>query len=47
MLIDLNKPTAVYDLKTGWAYITIYQGNAYGAYLPVGTPLAVIRPKGR
>jgi len=28
---------AVYDLKTGWSYISRSQANAYGANLPAGT----------
>lgn len=40
-------PLAVYDLKTGWAYMSIGQAKAYGANLPPGTPFSVIRPDGR
>ncbi|MGJ7503204.1 RHS repeat-associated core domain-containing protein [Variovorax sp. ZT5P49] len=43
----LNAPTAVYDLKTGWAYMSIGQAKAYGANLPAGTPFTTIRPAGR
>ncbi|HEY4091632.1 MAG TPA: RHS repeat-associated core domain-containing protein [Luteibacter sp.] len=39
-----QQPIAVFDLKTGRAYITISQGNAYGANLPVGTPISEIHP---
>jgi hypothetical protein len=35
---------AVFDLKTDRAYITISRGNAYGANLPVGTPISEIHP---
>ena len=44
---SLAAPTAAYDLKTGWAYMSIGQAKAYGANLPSGTPFAIIRPKGR
>ncbi|MFN4329268.1 MAG: RHS repeat-associated core domain-containing protein [Limnobacter sp.] len=44
---SLAAPTAVYDLKTGWAYMSIGQAKAYGANLPPGTPFTIIRPKGR
>jgi hypothetical protein len=44
---SLAAPTAVYDLKTGWAYMSIGQAKAYGANLPTGTPFTIIRPKGR
>ncbi|NII53786.1 RHS repeat-associated core domain-containing protein [Luteibacter sp. SG786] len=40
-------PIAVYDLKTGWGYISRFQANAYGANLPVGTVIAPIYPVGR
>lgn len=40
-------PIAVYDLKTGWGYISGSQANAYGANLPVGTIIAPIYPVGR
>jgi hypothetical protein len=40
-------PIAAYDLKTGWAYMSIRQAKAYGANLPAGTPFAIIRPTGR
>jgi len=40
-------PIAVYDLKTGWGYISRAQANAYGANLPVGTVVAPIYPVGR
>ncbi|MDQ1117929.1 MULTISPECIES: RHS repeat-associated core domain-containing protein [Pseudoxanthomonas] len=40
-------PTAVYDLKTGWAYISQGQAQAYYQNLPPGTPILVIRPDGR
>lgn len=43
----LAVPTAAYDLKTGWAYMSIGQAKAYGANLPAGTPFAIIRPTGR
>lgn len=43
----VQKPTNVYDLKTGWAYITYGQAKAYGANLPPGTSFSEIRPDGR
>jgi len=43
----IDHPIAVYDLKTGWAYITVRQGNAYGNNLPQGTIISEIRPEGR
>ena len=43
----VQRPIAAYDLKTGWAYITTGQANAYGENLPAGTPISVIRPDGR
>jgi len=43
----VNAPLAVFDLKTGWAYLSIGQAKAYGANLPPGTPFSVIRPEGR
>jgi RHS repeat-associated protein len=43
----IRQPFAVYDLKTGRAYITIRQANAYGANLPTGTPISEIYPDGR
>jgi hypothetical protein len=43
----VDKPIAVYDLKTGWAHMSIGQAKAYGANLPPGTPFAIIRPKDR
>ena len=43
----LAAPTAAYDLKTGWSYMSVGQAKAYGANLPSGTPFAIIRPAGR
>ena len=43
----VNAPLAVFDLKTGWGYMSIRQAKAYGANLPPGTPFSVIRPEGR
>jgi RHS repeat-associated protein len=43
----LNKPLNVYDLKTGWAYLSYGQAKAYGTNLPSLTPFSVIRPDGR
>ncbi|WP_260477038.1 RHS repeat-associated core domain-containing protein, partial [Stenotrophomonas sp. 278] len=43
----VNAPTAVYDLKTGWGYISIGQFDAYGQNLPPDTPIHVLRPEGR
>jgi RHS repeat-associated protein len=42
----LDAPTAVYDLKTGWAYISRGQLNGYGDNLPPGSVIKVIRPSG-
>jgi RHS repeat-associated protein len=47
VLGPLLKPVVVYDLKTGWAYITRGQGQAYGVNLPPGTPFSEIHPEGR
>jgi RHS repeat-associated protein len=43
----IDRPIVVYDLKTGWAYISVSQGNAYGNNLPSGTIIGEIRPDGR
>jgi RHS repeat-associated protein len=43
----LDAPINVYDLKTGWAYLSYGQAQAYGANLPPLTPFSVIRPDGR
>lgn len=40
-------PIAVYDLKTGWAYMTWGQFESYAENLPIDTPITVIRPRGR
>lgn len=47
VLGPVNKPIVVYDLKTGWAYISYGQAQAYGANLPPGTPFSEVRPDGR
>ncbi len=44
---QLSAPTVVYDLKTGWGYISQGQAQAYYQNLPPGTPILVIRPDGR
>jgi len=47
VLGPIDHPIAIYDLKTGWAYITVSQGNAYGNNLPPGTIIGEVRPEGR
>lgn len=42
----VSKPLNVYDLKTGWAYLSYGQAKAYGANLPPLTTFSVIRPDG-
>jgi len=43
----LSNPIVIYDLKTGWAYISLSQGNAYGNNVPPGAIISEIRPAGR
>ncbi|MDN8654501.1 RHS repeat-associated core domain-containing protein [Stenotrophomonas indicatrix] len=43
----IGSPTMVFDLKTGWAYLSWGQFQKYGKNLPAGTPVGVIRPEGR
>ncbi|MBB5940554.1 RHS repeat-associated protein [Xanthomonas arboricola] len=42
----IDRPKVVFDLKTGLAYLTWGQFNAYGKNLPLNTPVSVIRPEG-
>ncbi|MDA8449214.1 hypothetical protein M4R23_07295 [Acidovorax sp. GBBC 3332] len=42
----IDRPKVVFDLKTGLAYLTWGQFNAYGKNLPPNTPVSVIRPEG-
>jgi RHS repeat-associated protein len=41
---NLTSPLIVFDLKTGWAYMSISQAREYGANLPKGTPFSILRP---
>jgi hypothetical protein len=40
----VNKPDAVWDLKTGLSWMSVGQARSYASNLPPGTPFQVIKP---
>ncbi|WP_340568935.1 RHS repeat-associated core domain-containing protein [Stenotrophomonas sp. G106K1] len=43
----IDAPKAIFDLKTGWAYISWDQYNKYVKNLPEGTLVVELKPEGR
>lgn len=43
----VDAPKAIFDLKTGWAYISWGQYNKYVKNLPEGTLVVELKPEGR
>jgi hypothetical protein len=43
----VDAPQAIFDLKTGWAYISWDQYNKYVKNLPEGTLVVELKPEGR